>query len=174
MFTLDTQRGDNTVAINVELPDGSENQVHLDFESEYTKQQVFRTLEVEQKGKWIVGVLEEDLLPLTGQYTVTVNDTVQDLLSLDEIHEPLDELDQPLNDIRGNARNEVIKIIRAVVYGEDYPFGEQPTEVTRTVTQPPKTEGFTQNTALTETITMPTQQGGYTQADSTDNTYYTE
>ena len=174
MFALDNRRGDNTVAINVELPDGGNTQVHLDFESEYTKQQLFRTLSVEQKGKWIVGVLSEDLLPETGQYTVTVYDTVEDLISLDELHAPLFELEQPLDDLRGDAHNEIIKVIRAVVLGEDYPVDEQPTEVSRVTHEPTaKTNIIHEPSASESTVSMPMTNNTIAQADETEQIYHT-
>lgn len=174
MFTLDSRRGDNEVAINVELPDGSALNVRLDFQSEYTKQSLFRTLDITQRGKWIVGTMPEDDIPSSGQYTVTVSDTTRVLISLDELQTPLNEVDQPLNDLRGLGRSNIIKIIRAVVLGENYPTEDQPTEISRTITQPTALLRPIQVDALPIDIHNPEASPGITrQAPESQNQYYT-
>ena len=145
-FTLNQKIGDNIVSIKVDLPSGGSTTVLLDFQSEYDKQETFRSLDVTQKGGWIVGTMPEDDIPETGNYKVTIHDTVFDLLSLDEMHFPLDTLDQPLNDIRGQGRATIIKIIRAVVTGEDFPSPTQPTILDTTIVEP---------TAVDQTVTQP-------------------
>ena len=145
-FTLNQNKGDNVVSIKVELPSGGSTTVLLDFLSEYDKQETFRSLDVTQKGGWIVGTLPEDRIPDTGNYRVTVSDSVFDGLALNDIHVGLNEIQTSLEGISGPARSQLLKIIRAVVIGEDFPSPVQPVILDTTIVQP---------TAVDQSITQP-------------------
>ena len=158
-ITLDRSKRDNVVSINVSLPDGGETAVLLDFESEYDRREIFRSLRVTPTGSWLIGTLPEDDIPISGNYKVTIHDTVHDLLSLDEMHFPLDTLDQPWDNVRGAGRDQIIKIIRAVVFGEDYPTTNQPTVLNTTIVQPGSNIRQTvEPNALNTAIVQPTAE----------------
>ena len=136
-ITLNQSQGDNTVSIFVQLPSGGSSTVLLDFESDYDKQEIFRNLDVTQRGEWIVGTISSDRIPDTGNYTVKIHDSVSDSLAINDIHIALNEITQSIDNITGPSRDELIKIIKAVVYGADFPSPNQPTVISRTISQPP-------------------------------------
>ena len=135
-ITLNTIYGNNEVTIDVTLPNGAINSVLLDFKAEYDREELFRVLEIEQEGSWIVGVLPEDRIPYTGNYRVDIHTSKQGFVTLKDIHIGLNEIVQPLNSLTGLVRDILIKVIRALVYGEDYPTENQPSIISSTITQP--------------------------------------
>ena len=148
-ITLDTRKGDNTISIDVTLPNNaSTHTVILEFESAYDKQTTLRHLNVRQSGQWIVGVMYEESIPYSGNYTVSIHTSVEDFLALNEIVRSLDEISDPLNDLRGPSKDDLIDIVRAVILGSDWPMEIQPTEISRTIVE---------STALSENITETTE-----------------
>ena len=137
-ITLDTRKGDNTIAIVVTLPNNaSTHTVILDFVSDYDKQTTLRHLNVTQSGEWILGVMYKENVPYSGNFKVSIHTSVEDFLALNEIVRSLDQISDPLNDLRGPSKDDLIGIVRAVVLGSDWPFEVQPTAINKTVVEEP-------------------------------------
>ena len=158
-ITLDTRNGDNTIAIDVTLPNNaSTHTVILDFVSDYDKQTTLRHLNVTQSGEWIVGTMFEESIPYSGNFKVSIHTSVEDFLALNEIVRSLDQISDPLNDLRGPSKDDLIKIVRAVILGTDWPFEIQPNVITRTFVEAnPEDLDLAENTAINKNITETTQ-----------------
>ena len=182
-ITLDTRKGDNTIAIDVTLPNNtSTHTVILEFESAYDKQTTLRHLNVTQSGQWIVGVMFEESIPYSGNYTVSIHTSVEDFLALNEIVRSLDQISDPLNDLRGPSKDVLIDIVRAVILGSDWPMEIQPTEISRTITESAAlSENLIENTEMlndatetgaqdTSVVAIGAHTGALTQPDSISTT----
>ena len=120
-ITLDYSKGDNTFAIYETLPDDSTGALLLDFKSDYTGEDFSRPTTGVQKGAWVIGTIEQDRIPYTGTYELTVHDTVQDHLALKDIHLALKDIHVALKDIVGPSRSEMLATLAAIVIGNDKP-----------------------------------------------------
>ena len=156
-ITLDTSKGDNTISVVLTLPNNiATHTVVLEFQSDYDKQTTLRHLNVTQEGEWIIGVIDSENIPYTGNYKVAIHTSVEDFLALNEIVRSLDEISNPLNDLRGPSKDVLLDIIRAIILGTDWPYELQDNIVSTTITQNPATNtSVTQNTSIDTIVTEP-------------------
>ena len=135
-FTLDSRDASNTISLNQTLPDDNlGNTILLDFVSEYDRQEYFRSVDVTQQGAWLTGTIDNDRIPNTDTYKVTVHSTVQDHLALKDIHIPLSQILVPLKDIVGPSRAVTLKTLQATVIGEDYQTQTVPEQTIDIITE---------------------------------------
>ena len=117
---LSRNKAGNKLAIFGDTPDEVGDDLRLVFKSKYDKQQYQEFMTHTAQGAWLVGNIDQDQIPdVGGNYSMEVHYSLAGLLALNEVREPLNSLDQPLNNLRGQAFDNLIKEILVQVEGLD-------------------------------------------------------
>ena len=149
MANLDTSTN-NPIAIHATLDPDAGSRVVIEFTSIYDRQVYETSIGITRQGEYLIGDIPgADLPARTGNYDVSVHESVVDFLSLSEITQSLSEITDTLLTLQGDTRDDIITTIAAYVIAGDNPVVTQSVAGSSTISEPPARSTTINQTAET-------------------------